>query len=160
MGEASADWDPKGQPTGQVAPRGSSEHGNGSPAQMRDESEMEDLTTSAEDQREYPSKLAQTLILGPVTLTYFLFFLDLAVLSTATPAITTEFNSLVDVGWYEYQAVQLRIRLLTKTTRYGGAYQLGSSALQPLTGKIFRHFSIKASFSSNVLKNRILDVGN
>jgi hypothetical protein len=49
--------------------------------------------------REYPSGIARALILGPVTLTYFLFFLDLAVLSTATPAITSEFNSLVDVGW-------------------------------------------------------------
>jgi hypothetical protein len=49
--------------------------------------------------REYPSGIARALILGPVTLTYFLFFLDLAILSTATPAITSEFNSLVDVGW-------------------------------------------------------------
>lgn len=29
--------------------------------------------------------------------------------------------------------------------RYGGAYQLGSAAFQPLTGKIFRFFSIKVS---------------
>ncbi|KAH6651341.1 major facilitator superfamily-domain-containing protein [Chaetomium tenue] len=85
-----------------------------------------DLTT--EGSREYPTGIARALIIGPVTLTYFLFFLDLAVLSTATPAITSEFNSLVDVGWY------------------GGAYQLGSSAFQPLTGKIFRYFSIKWSF--------------
>lgn len=27
--------------------------------------------------------------------------------------------------------------------RYGGAYQLGSSALQPLTGKLFTYFSTK-----------------
>ncbi|KAL2136481.1 hypothetical protein VTI74DRAFT_3500 [Chaetomium olivicolor] len=81
-----------------------------------------------EEGREYPSGLAKVFILGPVTLTYFLFFLDLAVVSTATPAITSDFKSLVDVGWY------------------GGAYQLGSSAFQPLTGKIFRYFSIKWSF--------------
>lgn len=48
---------------------------------------------------EYPSGLAVTLILTSVTLAYFLFFLDLAVISTATPAITTQFDSLVDVGW-------------------------------------------------------------
>lgn len=52
-------------------------------------------------QNEYPRGLARTLILGPVTLAYFLWFLDLAVVSTATPAITTQFNSLTDVGWYE-----------------------------------------------------------
>ena len=46
-------------------------------------------------------------------------------MSTATPAITSEFDSLVDIGWY------------------GSAYQLGSSAFQPLSGKIYRYFSIK-----------------
>lgn len=79
----------------------------------------------AEPKYEYPSGLAVTLILTSVTLAYFLFFLDLAVLSTATPAITSEFDSLVDVGWY------------------GGAYQLGSAAFQPLTGKVYSQFSIK-----------------
>jgi hypothetical protein len=49
--------------------------------------------------RQYPSGLAVTLILASVTLAYFLFFLDLAVISTATPAITSQFDSLVDVGW-------------------------------------------------------------
>ena len=86
--------------------------------------------SSDEDKREidYPRGIAKVLILAPVTFTYFLFFLDLAIVSTATPAITSSFNSLVDVGWY------------------GGAYQLGSSAFQPLTGKIFRYFSIKVPY--------------
>ncbi|GAB1313414.1 hypothetical protein MFIFM68171_03624 [Madurella fahalii] len=87
-----------------------------------------DAAAPEDKTREYPSGLARVLILGPVTLTYFLLFLDLAIVSTAAPAITSNFNSLVDVGWY------------------GGAYQLGSSAFQPLTGKIFRYFSIKWSF--------------
>ncbi|KAH8594182.1 putative MFS transporter [Bisporella sp. PMI_857] len=81
-----------------------------------------------ESKREYPTGLKLTLILTSVTLAYFLFFLDLAVLSTATPSITTRFNSLVDVGWY------------------GGAYQLGSAAFQPLSGKIYSQFSIKWTF--------------
>lgn len=78
----------------------------------------------------YVTGIARWLILGPVTLTYFTFFLDLAVLSTATPAITSEFNSLTDIGWY------------------GGAYQLGSAAFQPMAGKLFRYFSIKVSSTS------------
>ncbi|KAJ5874387.1 Major facilitator superfamily domain general substrate transporter [Penicillium soppii] len=77
---------------------------------------------------QYASGLAVTLILTSVTLAYFLFFLDLAVISTATPAITSQFDSLVDVGWY------------------GGAYQLGSAAFQPLSGKIYSRFSIKWTF--------------
>jgi hypothetical protein len=51
-------------------------------------------------ERQYLTGISRWLILGPITLTYFTFFLDLAVLSTATPAITSEFNSLVDIGWY------------------------------------------------------------
>lgn len=48
---------------------------------------------------EYPTALPLYLVLTSVTLAYFLFFLDLAVISTATPAITSQFDSLVDVGW-------------------------------------------------------------
>ncbi|KAK3181935.1 hypothetical protein K4F52_006839 [Lecanicillium sp. MT-2017a] len=74
---------------------------------------------------EYPTGPALTMVLTSVTLAYFLLFLDLAVISTATPAITSQFDSLVDVGWY------------------GGAYQLGSAAFQSLSGKIYNQFSIK-----------------
>ncbi|GLI74765.1 hypothetical protein PoHVEF18_003013 [Penicillium ochrochloron] len=90
-----------------------------------------DESPSSEDadlNQEYPTGLPVTLILTSVTLAYFLFFLDLAVISTATPVITSQFNSLVDVGWY------------------GGAYQLGSAAFQPLSGKIYSQFPIKWTF--------------
>ncbi|OQE41178.1 hypothetical protein PENCOP_c005G08329 [Penicillium coprophilum] len=83
---------------------------------------------TAEDESKFPTGLALWSILVPVTIAYFLVFLDMCVVSTATPAITARFNSLVDVGWY------------------GGAYQLGSSALQPLTGKIYSHFNTKWTF--------------
>ncbi|KAG6361750.1 hypothetical protein INS49_009978 [Diaporthe citri] len=96
----------------------------GDPKQSDQNGETEDY------ERHYVTGIARWLILGPVTLTYFTFFLDLAVLSTAAPAITTEFNSLIDIGWY------------------GGAYQLGSAAFQPMTGKLFRYFSIKWTFLS------------
>lgn len=87
--------------------------------------------TAEGDDNMFPTGLALWSILGPVTIAYFLVFLDMCVVSTATPAITQRFNSLVDVGWY------------------GGAYQLGSSALQPLTGKIYSHFSTKVGHSVN-----------
>ncbi|KAJ5087226.1 hypothetical protein N7456_010842 [Penicillium angulare] len=83
---------------------------------------------AADDENKFPTGIALWSILGPVTIAYFLVFLDMCVVSTATPSITARFDSLVDVGWY------------------GGAYQLGSSALQPLTGKIYSHFNIKWSF--------------
>ncbi|KAL3443334.1 major facilitator superfamily domain-containing protein [Aspergillus insuetus] len=96
--------------------------------QKHDGAEKSSSSEDTELKYQYPSGVAVTLILTSVTLAYFLFFLDLAVLSTATPAITSEFDSLVDVGWY------------------GGAYQLGSAAFQPLAGKIYSQFSIKWTF--------------
>ncbi|KAJ5309203.1 Major facilitator superfamily domain general substrate transporter [Penicillium antarcticum] len=98
------------------------------PLEKQDGAEISASSDGGEPKRQYPSGLAVTLILTSVTLAYFLFFLDLAVISTATPAITSQFDSLVDVGWY------------------GGAYQLGSAAFQPLSGKIYSRFSIKWTF--------------
>ncbi|KAI1813743.1 MFS general substrate transporter [Poronia punctata] len=56
---------------------------------------------------------------------YFVLLLDTSIISTAVPKITSEFHSLPDVGWY------------------AGAYQLTSSVLQPLTGKIYTYFPTK-----------------
>ncbi len=70
--------------------------------QNKDETENSEAPEVEAQKHEYPSGIERALILGPVTLTYFLWFLDLAVVSTATPAITSEFNSLVDVGWYAW----------------------------------------------------------
>ena len=74
---------------------------------------------------DYPTGLKLASILAGVTMAYYLLFLDLAIISTATPAITTEFDALIDIGWY------------------AGAYQLASAALQPLSGKIYTYFSLK-----------------
>ncbi|KAK4465133.1 major facilitator superfamily transporter [Cladorrhinum samala] len=83
---------------------------------------------SVPDDYPYPEGWKLHCILMPVLLAYFLVYLDLAIVSTATPAITARFNSLTDVGWY------------------GGAYQLGSSAFQPISGKIYNYFSTKWAF--------------
>lgn len=69
------------------------------PLETQDGAEISASSDDGEPKRQYPSGLAVTLILTSVTLAYFLFFLDLAVISTATPAITSQFDSLVDVGW-------------------------------------------------------------
>ncbi|KAJ5464993.1 MFS general substrate transporter [Penicillium daleae] len=54
--------------------------------------------------------------------------LDGSIIPVAIPAITSQFDSLLDIGWY------------------GGAYQLASSAVQPPSGKIYTYFSTKWSF--------------
>jgi hypothetical protein len=80
-----------------------------------------------EEIHQYPTGVALWMVLIPVTIGYFLMFLDTCVVATASPVITVRFDSLIDIGWY------------------GGAYQLGNSAVQPLTGKIYSHFSTKVS---------------
>ncbi|KAI0160958.1 MFS general substrate transporter [Hypoxylon sp. FL1284] len=82
----------------------------------------------AEHEREYVWGIKLFVIMIPTTLVYFLLMLDSSIVSTAIPSITSDFNSLLDVGWY------------------GGAYQLASSAFQPLSGKIYTYFSTKWSF--------------
>ncbi|KAK9482740.1 efflux pump [Lipomyces starkeyi] len=76
----------------------------------------------------FPTGFKLASILAGVTVSYYLLFLDLAIISTATPAITSKFDSLTDIGWY------------------AGAYQLASAAFQPLSGKIYRYFPLKWSF--------------
>ena len=91
---------------------------NGTPGQT--------LINGGEYEHAYPTGLKLASILAAVTVSYYLLFLDMAIISTATPAITSRFDSLTDIGWY------------------AGAYQLASAAFQPLSGKIYRYFSVKA----------------
>jgi hypothetical protein len=59
---------------------------------------------------EFPTGFKLASILAALVVSYFLVFLDASVMSTVSPAITTEFNSLVDIGWYgsAYQGWQAR----------------------------------------------------
>ncbi|KAJ9190997.1 hypothetical protein DTO164E3_9055 [Paecilomyces variotii] len=68
------------------------------------------------------------ILLGSLTLVIFLMMMDMSIVSTATPRITSDFKSLQDVGWY------------------GSAYQLASASLQPLTGKFYTYFKSKWTF--------------
>ncbi|GAM82787.1 hypothetical protein ANO11243_007730 [Dothideomycetidae sp. 11243] len=80
------------------------------------------------DEDKYPKGMALWSALIPVTIGYFLFYLDTCIVATATPVITVRFNSLIDIGWY------------------GAGYQLGNAAVRPLTGKLYSHFSIKWTY--------------
>ncbi|KAK3301208.1 major facilitator superfamily transporter [Chaetomium fimeti] len=68
------------------------------------------------------------LVVAALTLTSFLVMLDMSILPTAIPQITTEFHSLRDIGWF------------------GSAYLLASSVMQPLTGKLYLGFGLKYTF--------------
>ncbi|KAE9367423.1 major facilitator superfamily transporter [Stipitochalara longipes BDJ] len=68
------------------------------------------------------------LLVTAITLGTSLVLLDMSIIATAVPQITTEFHTLADVGWY------------------GSSYLLASSALQPLTGKLYARFNVKYIF--------------
>ncbi|KAF8246149.1 MFS general substrate transporter [Wilcoxina mikolae CBS 423.85] len=70
------------------------------------------------------------MILLGLSLAVFLVALDNAILSTAIPTITADFNSIGDVGWY------------------GSVYLLATCSFQPLTGKIYSQYSMKYTFLS------------
>ncbi|KAH8593546.1 putative MFS transporter [Bisporella sp. PMI_857] len=74
------------------------------------------------------SRIVFILLIASVTLVGFIYLLDVSIVSTAIPKITTEFRSLNDVGWY------------------GSAYLLANCALQPLTGKIYTYFDSKWTY--------------
>ncbi|OBT72658.1 hypothetical protein VF21_08577 [Pseudogymnoascus sp. 05NY08] len=83
---------------------------------------------AAQPEHEYISGLQLWLVMASVTLVVFLMLLDISIIVTAIPQITSDFHSLPDVGWY------------------GSAYLLASCALQPLTGKLYSEFSTKYTF--------------
>ncbi|RWA08503.1 hypothetical protein EKO27_g6614 [Xylaria grammica] len=86
------------------------------------------LERKADDNLEYPSGLKLWLILISLCLSVFLVALDQTIIAPALGAITGEFNSTKDIGWY------------------GSAYLLTGTALIPLYGTIYHIFDIKYTF--------------
>ena len=93
--------------------------------QQSEPSQPNRLEKSQNDTNDYVAGSKLVIIVAAVALACFLMLIDTMVISTAIPRITDDFDSLADVGWY------------------ASAYQFGSAAPQPLTGKIFTHFSTK-----------------
>ncbi|MCJ1333464.1 hypothetical protein MMC10_010163 [Thelotrema lepadinum] len=93
--------------------------------------------SSIDDQYPHSSKLV--IIVIALALVIFLVSLDMTIVATAIPEITTEFNSLPDVGWY------------------GSAFFLTIAAFQSTWGKIYRYFPLKRSFLLAIL---IFEIGS
>lgn len=81
--------------------------------------------TTREDGTEYPKGMQLGLITLALCLAVFLMSLDNAIIATAIPKITDQFDSLADVGWY------------------GSAYMLTTAALQLLFGRLYTFFNLK-----------------
>ena len=89
------------------------------------------VATPAQD--EFPRTAKVISIMFCVYGIMFLGGLDRTIVSTATPAITNEFHSLGDVGWY------------------GIAYLIAATAFVPFIGKIYRQYDPKWVFIATFL---------
>ncbi|CAM1504637.1 Fc.00g022280.m01.CDS01 [Cosmosporella sp. VM-42] len=76
----------------------------------------------------YLTGLKLLLVMTGLTVVMLLAMLDMVIISTAIPQITSDFHRLEDVGWYV------------------GAYQLAAATVQPLTGKLYTYFSTKWTY--------------
>ncbi|KAJ5709837.1 hypothetical protein N7493_009429 [Penicillium malachiteum] len=110
---------------------------NSQPCPLKSESTPWDHGMNAETSNqineyepEWMEGRALVMVIAGITLVVFLMLLDMSIVSTAIPKITSQFNSLNDVAWY------------------GSAYAISSAALQPLTGKFYTYFSSKWIFLS------------
>ncbi|KAK4113293.1 MFS general substrate transporter [Canariomyces notabilis] len=90
-------------------------------------------TSKPEGQPNEPNKATMALVLTSVLLAMFLVALDRTIISTAIPAITNEFNSFDDVGWY------------------GSAYLLTCCAFQLLFGKVYSLFPVKTVLLTSIV---------
>ncbi|KAK4158311.1 MFS general substrate transporter [Chaetomidium leptoderma] len=83
-----------------------------------------------ENEQSYPTGVRLFMIGFGLCLAVICSNLDRSILGVATPQITTEFNSLGDIGWY------------------GSAYLLTSCCSQMFFGKVYAHFNAKWIFLS------------
>jgi MFS family permease len=97
-----------------------------SPSPTKDEG----LSRKTTEQYEFITGFKLASVIISVTLVAFLIMLDTSIIATAIPRITTDFNSLNDVGWY------------------GAAYLLASCSLQLLTGRLYTLYDTKWTFLS------------
>ncbi|OAL47089.1 major facilitator superfamily transporter [Pyrenochaeta sp. DS3sAY3a] len=95
------------------------------------ESTLED-GDHAQAQPEYPSGPKTALIMVSLYISIFLVALDRTIMGPAIPAITNQFNSIGDIGWY------------------GSAYMLTSAGFILLYGRIYTFFPTKPVFLSGI----------
>lgn len=91
----------------------------------------QDITTTtiaASSEAVYPKGLTRFLIIASLCLAVFLVALDQTIIAPALGAITAQFSSTKDIGWY------------------GSSYLLTTTALQPLYGKLYNSFDVKTIF--------------
>ncbi|KAK4166379.1 putative HC-toxin efflux carrier [Cladorrhinum sp. PSN259] len=98
-----------------------------------------DSSSDADADIVYPHGLKLWLIISSLCLCVFLVALDQTIIAPALGAITGEFASVKDIGWY------------------GASYLLTTTALQPTYGSLYRMFSVKWVYLTAVF---IFEIGS
>lgn len=88
---------------------------------------------------EYPRGARLLLITIGLVLSIFTSALDSTIISTAIPAITTEFGTISDIAWY------------------GTSLVITHTAFQSCWGKAYKYFSLKTVFLLSLL---VFEIGN
>ncbi|KAF2728670.1 MFS general substrate transporter [Polyplosphaeria fusca] len=94
---------------------------------------------NGEGESTYPSRGKTALIMFALYISIFLVALDRTILGPAIPAITNQFKSLSDVGWY------------------GSGYMLTSCAFILLYGRVYTFFSIKKTYLFGIV---VFEIGS
>ncbi|KAL1865037.1 hypothetical protein Daus18300_007384 [Diaporthe australafricana] len=90
------------------------------------------ISAAQEPEINYPSGLILVLIFGGLLLSMFLVALDMSIIATAIPRITSEFSSMEDVGWY------------------GSAFFLTLASFQSMWGKAYKYYSLRLVFIGSI----------
>ncbi|KAH9881744.1 hypothetical protein IAQ61_000472 [Plenodomus lingam] len=96
------------------------------------ESEQHDAQSMGGAGPAYPSAAKTAVIMVSLYISIFLVALDRTIIGPAIPAITNQFNSIDDIGWY------------------GSAYMLTSAGFILLYGRIYTFFPTKPVFLSGI----------
>ncbi|CBQ70199.1 probable aflatoxin efflux pump AFLT [Sporisorium reilianum SRZ2] len=91
-------------------------------------SDRQDTRAPSSGEPSYPTGFAFWLVFSSVIASVVLLAIDQTIVSTAIPALSNEFRTFSDIGWY------------------GSAYLLTSTCFQPLFGRLYSRFSIKYTF--------------
>jgi len=103
------------------------------------ENDLTKVKSKAPSEFEYPSMKKAMVIMAGLYLAIFLVALDRTIIGTAIPAITNEFDSFKDIGWYQ------------------SAYMLTTAGLQLLFGRIYTFYSPKWTY---IIAITVFEIGS
>lgn len=113
-------------------PTGSTSNGEHSTADSIQEKQDGVVALPAGDEPEYATGLRLFLIMFTISMSGLLTALEIGIIATAIPAITDEFHSLSDVGWY------------------GSATFLVVGASSAMWGKMYKYLNVKYVYLASI----------